>query len=71
MLGSNTQDAVWIDIIALVMAVSLLEAAVTGRWRNRRGPHRPVVDWARPVLALTGFALLVFAVFDSCRRYLK
>jgi hypothetical protein len=65
---SFPSNAVWLDIICLVVAVSLLEGAVTGRV-PMRGRHRPVSHRLRPLFAIVGFGLLAFAIVDFFLRF--
>lgn len=65
---SNT---VWLEIIALALAVSLLEGAVTGKLRGRRGGHWPVPLRLRPLFGVVGFGLVTFVLVDVFLRFFK
>jgi hypothetical protein len=65
---SLPSNIVWLDIICLAVAVTLLEGAVTGRGTTR-GRHWPVYLRLRPLFAIVGFALLAFVVVDVLRRF--
>ena len=60
-------NGVWLDIICLAVAVTLLEGAVTGRGTTR-GRHWPVSLRLRPLFGIVGFGLLAFVVVDFFRR---
>jgi hypothetical protein len=58
-------NIVWLDIIGLVTAVSLLEAALCGRGRTALRGHVnywQVAPWLRPVLGIVGMVLLGLVV---------
>jgi hypothetical protein len=59
---------VWLDIICLAVAVTLLESAVTGRGTTR-GRQWGLSLRLRPLFAIVGFALLAFVVVDFLRRF--
>jgi hypothetical protein len=65
---SLPSNIVWLDIICLAVAVTLLEGAVTGRGTTR-GRHWPVSLRLRPLFAIVGFGLLAFAIADFFRRF--
>ena len=65
---SLPSNMVWLDIICLVVAVTLLEDAVTGRGTTR-GRHWPVSLRLRPLFGIVGFGLLAFVVVDFLRRF--
>jgi hypothetical protein len=62
-------DRLWLEIIGLVLGVSLMESAVTGKMRKAR-THRdwPVPLRLRPVFGIVGFGLLGFALVDFFQR---
>ena len=62
-------DRLWLEIIGLVLAVSLMESAVTGKMRKAR-THRywPVPLRLRPVFGIVGFGLLGLALVDFFQR---
>ena len=67
-----TSDSVWLDVIGLVTAVALLEAAVTGRGRTYgrgRVSYWRVAAWLRPVLGIVGFGVLGGAVVHFLRSF--
>ncbi len=61
----------WLEIIALALAVSLLEGAVTGKLKGRRGGHWPVPLRLRPLFGVIGFGLVTFVLVDFLRRFFK
>jgi hypothetical protein len=63
-------NVVW-EIVAFVLAVSILEGAVTGKLRGRRGGYWPVPLRVRPLFGVVGFALVAFILVDVFRRFLK
>lgn len=65
---SLSSNMVWLDIICLAVAVTLLEGALTGRGTTR-GRHWPVSPRLRPLFAIVGFGLLAFVVVDFLRRF--
>jgi hypothetical protein len=65
---SLPSERVWLDIICLAIAVTLLEGAVTGRGTTRGRPW-PVSLRLRPLFAVVGFGLLAFAIVDFFRRF--
>jgi hypothetical protein len=62
----------WLDIIGLAIAVSLLEAAITGigvtSGRGNRSYWR-VAPRFRPILGLAGLGLLVLVAADFLTRF--
>jgi hypothetical protein len=67
-----TSNSVWLDVIGLVTAVALLEAAVTGRGRTHgrgRVSYWRVAPWLRPVLGIVGFGVLGGAVVHFLRSF--
>jgi hypothetical protein len=58
----------WIDIFALIAAVTCLETALTGRLRSRRSFWNVKPSWLRPVFGIIGLALLGFLVPDFLSR---
>jgi len=68
----NGSNAVWLDIIGLTAAVSLLEAAVLGRGRTHgkgRVSYWHVAPWLRPVLGMIGLVLLGLVVVHFLRLF--
>jgi hypothetical protein len=61
---------VWLDIMCLAIAITLLEGAITGRGTTR-GRHWPVAAWLRPTFAIVGFVALAFGLTDLFRRLSK
>ena len=67
-----SSDSVWLDVIGLAAAVTLLEAAVTGRGRTHgrgRVSYWRVALWLRPVLGIVGFGLLGVVVVHFLRSF--
>jgi hypothetical protein len=67
-----SSDAVWLDILGLVTAVSLLEAALAGRGRtvaHGRTSHWRVAPWLRPILGIAGLGLLGLVVVHFLRTF--
>lgn len=66
-------NRLWLEIIGLVLGVSLLEGAVTGKVRKRRSQFRywPVPLRLRPVFGAAGFGLVAFALIDFFYRWHK
>jgi hypothetical protein len=62
---------VWLEIIALGLAASFLEGAVTGKLRGRRGGHWLVPTRIRPFFGVIGFGLMAFILVDVFRRFFK
>ena len=65
-------NIVWLDIVGLATAISLLEAAFYGRGRTVLRGHVnywQVAPWLRPVLGIVGFALLALVVVHFLRRF--
>jgi len=58
---------IWLDILSLAVAVTLIEGAATGRGTTR-GRHWPVSMRLRPLFAIAGFGLLAFVVVDFFQR---
>jgi len=66
------RDIAWLDIIGLVTAVSMLEAALAGRGRtvaHGRMSYWQVAPWLRPILGIVGLGLLGFAVVHFLRMF--
>jgi hypothetical protein len=63
-------DLPWLDIMSLVVAITFLEGAVTGRGTTR-GRHWPVAGWLRPVFAIVGIVALAFGLTDLLLRFSK
>jgi hypothetical protein len=67
-----TSDIVWLDVIGLVTAVSMLEAAIAGRGRtvaHGRVSYWQVAPWLRPILGIVGLGLLGFVVVHFLRTF--
>jgi len=64
-------NRIWIEIIAIALAISLLEGAVTGGLRGRRGGHWPVPMRLRPLFGIVGFGVVAFVLVDVIRRFFK
>ena len=65
---------VWLDIIGLVTAVSMLEAAFTGRGRTVLRGHVnywQVAQWLRPILGIVGLGLLGFVAVHFLRTFYR
>lgn len=65
-------DIVWLDIIGLVTAIMLLEAALAGRGRtvaHGRISYWRVVPWIRPILGIVGLGLLGLVVGHFLRMF--
>jgi hypothetical protein len=63
---------VWLDIIGLATAVSLMEATVLGRGRTvgkYRVRYWKVAPWLRPILAVIGIVLLGLVVVHFLRTF--
>jgi hypothetical protein len=68
----NGSGIVWLDIIGLAIAVSLLEAAVLGQGRTHgkgRVSYWRVAPWLRPILAVVGMMLLGLVVVHYLRTF--
>jgi hypothetical protein len=67
-------DIVWLDIIGLVSAVSMLGAALAGRGRtvaHGRVSYWQVAPWLRPILGIVGLALLGIVVVHFVRTFYR
>jgi hypothetical protein len=65
-------DIVWLDIIGLVTAVTLIEAALAGKGRtvaHGRLSYWQVAPWLRPILGIVGLGLLGFVVVQFLRTF--
>jgi hypothetical protein len=65
-------DIVWLDIIGLVTAVTLIEAALAGKGRtvaHGRLSYWQVAPWLRPILGIVGLGLLGFVVVHFLRTF--
>jgi hypothetical protein len=65
-------NVVWLDIIGLAIAVSLLEAAIFGRGRTYgkgRVSYWRVAPWLRPILAVVARVLLGLVVVHFLRTF--
>jgi hypothetical protein len=65
-------DNVWLDIIGLAVALSLMEAAVLGRGRTvgrGRVTYWQVAPWLRPILGVVGIVLLGLIVVHFLRTF--
>ncbi len=69
-LLSRSFDVPWLDVMSLVVAATLLEAAVTGRGTTR-GRRWQVAPWLQPIFAVVGFVVLAFGLTDLFRRLLR
>jgi len=70
--GLDGGNAVWLDIIGLALAVSLLEAAILGRGRTHgkgRVRYWRVAPWLRPILAVVGMVVLGLVVVHFLRTF--
>ena len=64
----------WLDLMCLVVAITLLQGAITGKGttHGRGGSHQwPVAGWLRPIFSVIGFVLFVFALTDLFRKLSK
>jgi hypothetical protein len=67
-------DFVWLDIIGLVTAVSMLGAALAGRGRTVAHGHVSywqVAPWLRPILGIVGVVLLGIVVVHFVRTFYR
>jgi hypothetical protein len=65
-------DSVWLDIIGLAAAVSLLEAAIFGKGRTHgrgRISYWPVAFWLRPILGIVGLGLLAVVAVHFLKSF--
>ncbi len=68
----DRDSIVWLDIIGLGIAVSMLEAAILGRGRTHgkgRVSYWRVASWLRPILAVVGILLLGLVVVHFLRTF--
>jgi hypothetical protein len=67
-----SSDIVWLDIIGLITAVTLIEAAFAGRGRtvaHGRISYWQVAPWLRPILGIAGLGLLGLVVIHFLRTF--
>jgi hypothetical protein len=67
-----SRQPVWLDVIGLAIAVTLLEAALAGRGRtiaHGRTSFWHVAPWLRPILSIIGFGLLGLVVVSFFARF--
>ena len=72
LLTQFSNHSVWLDIVAFIVAIMLLEAALTGRGRTTLRGHTSYWHvsplWLRPILAVAGVVLISLAVISIIRR---
>jgi hypothetical protein len=64
--------SIWLDIVGLTIAVTLLEAAFHGRGRtvaHGRASYWQVAPWLRPVLGVVGLGLLGLVLVSFLGRF--
>lgn len=70
----DRESIVWLDIIGLTTAVSMLEASILGRGRTHgkgRVSYWRVAPWLRPILAVVGMLLLGLVVVHFLRSFYR
>ena len=67
-----SRQSIWVDVIGLAIAVTLLEAALAGRGRtiaHGRTSYWHVAPWLRPMVAIIGFVLLALVLINVLMRF--
>jgi hypothetical protein len=67
-----SSEIVWLDIVGLVTAVTLIGAAIAGRGRtvaHGRISYWQVAPWLRPILGIAGLGLLGLVVVHFLRTF--
>jgi hypothetical protein len=70
--ASISGHSIWLDIIGLTIAVTLLEAAFYGRGRtvaHGRESYWQVAPWLRPLLGIVGLGLLGLVLVSFLGRF--
>lgn len=64
--------SIWVNVIGLAIAVTLLEAALAGRGRTilrGRESYWHVAPWLRPILSILGVGLLGLVLVNFFLRF--